>query len=112
MSTSPNQTFMGHDIYIGKSKQDNWDLIDKANQEDIWFHVASSPSSHIILKSNGKKMRDIPKQVITRCACLCKAYSSSKSTPKCEIIYTQIENVTKTKHVGEVTTANIKSMYI
>jgi predicted ribosome quality control (RQC) complex YloA/Tae2 family protein len=112
MTTSLNQTFMGFDIHVGKNKQENWDIIDQSNKDDVWFHVAGGPSSHIILKSNGRKIKDIPKKVITRCACLCKAHSSSKSTPRCEIIYTQIENVTKTNHVGEVTTQNTKTITI
>ena len=103
---------MGFDIYIGKNKQDNWDLIDRSNKDDIWFHVSNGPSSHIILKTNGSLLRDIPKQVIIRCACLCKANSSSKSVTKCEIIYTQIENVVKTTKVGEVTTSNTKIIVI
>jgi len=112
MTTIPYQTFMGFDIHIGKNKQDNWDLIDKSNKHDIWFHVANGPSSHIILKTNGSPLRDVPKQVITRCACLCKANSSSKSVTKCEIVYTQIENVVKTTRVGEVTITNTKTVII
>jgi predicted ribosome quality control (RQC) complex YloA/Tae2 family protein len=110
--SSQNHSFSGFDIYIGKNKQDNWDLIDQSNQDDIWFHVANSSSSHVILKTNGSSLKDIPKQVITRCACLCKANSSSKSVKKCEIIYTKIENVTKTNRVGEVTTINTKTIVI
>lgn len=112
MSSTPVQTFMGFDIHIGKNKQDNWNLIDQSNKHDIWFHVSNGPSSHIILKTNGSPLRDIPKQVITRCACLCKAHSASKSITKCEIIYTQIENVVKTTRVGEVTTTNTKTIFI
>jgi predicted ribosome quality control (RQC) complex YloA/Tae2 family protein len=104
--------FMGYEIIIGKNKQDNWTIIDEAVSNDIWFHVANGPSSHVILKTKEETLKKIPKQVITRCACLCKAHSSSKSVNKCEIIYTQLYNVTKTNIVGQVTTENNKVIII
>ena len=103
---------MGYEIIIGKNKQDNWTIIDEAASNDIWFHVANGPSCHIILKAKGDTLKKIPKQVITRCACLCKANSTSKSVNKCEIIYTQIQNITKTNIVGQVTTENTKTIVI
>ncbi len=88
-------------IQMGQNKQDNWDLIDAAINTDIWFHVENEPSDHIILK-NVANLRDIPRQVIKRCAYLCKINSKSKTQQKCNIMYTIIENVTKTHIVGQV----------
>ena len=100
-----------YEIFIGRNKQENWDIIDKSNQTDIWFHVANASSSHIFLKTE-EPINKIPKQVITRCACLCKSYSSSASVKKCEIIYTTISNIQKGEHVGEVITQNTKKIVI
>ena len=66
-------------IMIGENRYDNWNIIDISQPYWIWFHVADSSSSHIILQIDDIKIKDIPKQVIKRCACLCKAHSSSKS---------------------------------
>lgn len=96
-------------ILIGKDKANNWQLIDDAKETDIWFHVASSPSAHIILQT---EETSIPRQVITRCACICKSKSSKKSDKKCEIIYTTIANVRKTNIVGQVVASNTKSLVI
>ena len=92
-----------YNIKIGKNKEDNWQIIDDASETDIWFHIEDHPSCHIILKNTEKiKMRDIPKQVIKRCAYLCKINSAAKTMPKCNVIYAPISEVKKTEIVGQV----------
>jgi len=98
-------------IYIGRNKYDNWELIDNAKDSDIWFHITNSSSCHVVLQTD-IPINKIPSQVIKRCACLCKSNSNSKSEKNCEIIYTSINNVTKTKIVGEVTVTNTKKILI
>ena len=102
---------ISYTIFIGKNKNNNWDLIDNAKDSDIWFHVSNSSSSHVILQTE-LPINKIPKQVIKRCACICKSHSSSKSEKKCKIIYTTISNVTKTHIVGQVTVNNTKELSI
>ena len=87
-------------IYIGKDKSENWSLIDAAVPSDIWFHVKDVPSCHVILKCSGK-LKDVPRQVLSRCFILCKQ-NSPKSNPNSEIIYTPIKNVKKGCHEGSV----------
>ena len=98
-------------IRIGTNKQENWDLLDESSQSDIWFHVDGASSSYVILQTL-ETIKDIPREVIKRCACLCKTHSSSKAVAKCPIIYTTVKNVEKTKIVGQVQTTNCKSMII
>ena len=100
-----------YNIRIGTNKQDNWDLLDTSVKTDIWFHVNGGPSAYVILQ-NDQPIKNIPRQVIKRCACLCKSNSSSKSIKKCDIIYTFVENVRKTDIVGQVETTNIKTIII
>ena len=69
-----NETY---EIQIGKNKFENDELVRNANPNDIWFHISNSPSCHVILITNNQKA--LPKQVIKRCACLCKSNSSSSS---------------------------------
>lgn len=103
------------DVYydIGKNAQHNFDLIDNANSDDIWFHINNAPSTHIIahtagLNLNKKQLR----QIIKSGALLCKQSSKYKSVNNVEIIYTQIKNITKQKTVGSVTTINAKTIII
>ena len=35
-------------FYIGKSAQDNFDIIDNANPNDLWFHLADYSSCHVV----------------------------------------------------------------
>lgn len=98
-------------IEIGQNKQDNFDIIDSANPSDIWFHVDGMPSCHVILKTD-EKIRNIPHQVLKRCAYLCKINSKAKTLPKCDIHYTTITNVTKTNIIGQVQIKNFKIISI
>jgi predicted ribosome quality control (RQC) complex YloA/Tae2 family protein len=100
-------------IYIGQNKTENWQLIDVAEKTDIWFHVEGAPSCHVILVNlNGVKLRDVPRQVIKRCAYLCKINSSAliKSMAKCVVNYTPISEIVKTDIVGQVSVSKYKSV--
>ena len=115
MSGTESTTFI-HDavaytIHSGKSAKGNDKLLDDSSPNDIWFHVADGPSANIIL-SNPTEMaiNKIPRQVIKRCACICKA--SAKLSTKCAIIYTERANVEKTEVLGRVTTTNVRTIQI
>lgn len=98
-------------IEIGENKQDNFNIIDSASPSNIWFHVEGMPSCHVILKTE-EKIRNIPHQVLKRCAYLCKINSKAKTLPKCEISFTTINNVTKTNIIGQVQIKNFKIISI
>jgi predicted ribosome quality control (RQC) complex YloA/Tae2 family protein len=98
-------------IIIGKNKNDNFAIIDESVETDIWFHVENEPSCHVILK-NTSKTHVIPKQVIKRCAYLCKINSKAKTQKKSTVIYTTINNVIKTDIPGQVTVTNVKSVFV
>jgi len=98
-------------IIVGKNKKENFDIIDDAVDTDLWFHVHNESSCHVILK-NTNKIRDIPLQVIKRCAYLCKINSKSKIQRKCTVVYTQIKNVIKTEIVGQVLVSSYKSVNV
>lgn len=99
-------------IYIGENAQENWNLIDKSGQNDLWFHVENNPSCHIVLNINSRKK--VHKSVINYCAKLCKENSKKyiKNSKKCKIIYTQIKNVSKSDKVGSVNIKNTKVIKI
>ncbi len=96
-----------YNIKIGRSSAENTQLVQNANKSDIWFHLSDSPSCHVVLETN-TKINHISRQVISRCAYLCKMYS--KTPPKCKVIYTQIENVQTTRIPGQVVTTNCKTI--
>jgi predicted ribosome quality control (RQC) complex YloA/Tae2 family protein len=115
MSATESTAFI-HDettytIHSGKSAKGNDKLLDDSSPNDVWFHVADAPSSHIILRNpTNLAINKIPRQVIKRCACICKA--SAKLSTKCAIIYTERANVEKTEILGRVTTTNVRTIQI
>jgi len=100
------------DIIIGKNKHHNWKIINAAEQHDLWFHVADSPSSHCILVTHGETPTYAQ---IKQVAVICKQHSRSKSLKKVEINYTEIWNVQKDVRSGPgsvILTGACKSIYI
>ena len=92
-----------YEILIGKNKEENWQIIDNALSDDVWFHIDNQPSCHVILKNTEEvKLRDIPKQALKRAAYLCKINSAAKTQPKCDVIYAPISAIIKTQNVGQV----------
>lgn len=103
-------------IQIGTNAMENWNLIDKSNHNDLWFHVEGYPSGHVVVKeitSNKNveykkdKLFGYPYSLIMECARLCKNQSKLKNS-RCKIVYTNISNITKGKEIGSVLTKNEK----
>lgn len=96
-------------IYVGESAQDNWDLIDKASQNDLWFHLESFPSPHVIVVINDPKIKT-PKSVLKYAAELCHEHSKYKLIKKVKVIWTEIKNVSKADKVGAVHTKKTRTI--
>jgi predicted ribosome quality control (RQC) complex YloA/Tae2 family protein len=93
-------------VLIGRNAQDNWDIISISNHDDLWFHIESNPSCHVILKT---EERDIPKKVIYLCAQMCKENSKFKGCRSVAVIYSKIRDIRKGGKVGEVIVRNSKT---
>jgi predicted ribosome quality control (RQC) complex YloA/Tae2 family protein len=100
------------EIHIGKSAEENWQIIDNAEQTDIWFHLDNFPSSHVILKTQSHKIKEFNKSTLIKCASLCKENSKSSGQKDISIIYTLIKNVQKIEPIGSVTTNSTKTIKI
>lgn len=98
---------------IGKSSQENHDIIDKANPYDLWFHVSNYPSCHVICKLEDIKYdKKMFNKIVKQGALCCKQYCKFKNVQDLTIIYTRIKNVIKTNIPGQVTTEHIKYISI
>ena len=99
--------------YIGTSASDNFDVIDMGSPSDYWFHANDSSSCHIVAKiPDGIDKRGL-KSIIKHGALLCK--QNTNKLAKCdrvEIIYTQLNNVTKTNILGMVEITNRKIIVV
>ena len=86
----------GFDLYVGKNNLQNDELTFKmASPSDIWFHANDMPGSHVILKSRGLAMNDIPDRVFEEAASLAAWYSSGRAQGKVEIDYLERRDVKK-----------------
>jgi len=96
-------------FYIGKTQNENFEVIDKGSANDLWFHANNISSCHVvaIIPDNiGKKEL---KYIIKVGALLCKNNTNKlKSIKNVEIIYTQLLNIEKTNTPGCVLTKNTK----
>ncbi len=100
------------EIIIGKSAKENWQIIDEASENDIWFHLDDYPSSHIILKTENIDIKDFNKQTLIHCASLCKEQSKYSNMKNISVIYTKIKNVKKSDIIGSVNTTLTKKIKI
>ena len=106
-----NETFV---FQVGSNAQDNFAIIDKSNNHDLWFHIENESSCHVIC-SMPKEATYVKKQIryiIKQGALICKQYSRFKSMPKIDVVYTTIANITKTDTIGRVIVENGKTIAI
>ncbi len=98
-------------FYIGKTQTENFDVIDKGNDHDLWFHAKNDSSCHVVCNLPDDIDKKELRYIITTGALLCKNNTNKlKSLKNIEIIYTQIKNITKTKIPGCVETQNVKTV--
>ena len=86
----------GFDIYVGKNNTQNDALtFHFADPGDIWMHANDMPGSHVILRSGGKSMEEIPDRAFEEAASLAAWYSAGRAQGKVEIDYLYRRNVKK-----------------
>jgi predicted ribosome quality control (RQC) complex YloA/Tae2 family protein len=99
--------------FIGKSKEDNFKVIDAGNENDLWFHAENESSCHVVCQVPEDIDKSDMRYIIKIGALLCKNNTNKLKTQKnVQIIYTQIKNVFKTNVEGCVQTKNIKTIII
>jgi predicted ribosome quality control (RQC) complex YloA/Tae2 family protein len=99
---------------IGGNAQENFDMIDTASPDDLWFHVDNLPSEHVVASIPIDKKIDKKQlgKIVTQGALLCKQFSKYASTKNLPIVYTRIKDVEKTEKIGCVLTQNQKIINI
>lgn len=86
----------GFDLYVGKNNFQNDMLSTKfANGNDWWFHAKEIPGSHVIMKSNGLTMEEIPDRAYEEAASLAAYYSKDKDAPKVSVDYIMKKHIKK-----------------
>jgi predicted ribosome quality control (RQC) complex YloA/Tae2 family protein len=100
-------------FYIGQDKNDNFDVIDKGEPNDMWFHANEISSCHIVALIPNELPKKQMKYIIKAGAMLCKKHTNKLNNSKqTEIIYTQIKNIEKTQYLGCVNVKNEKMIIV
>lgn len=100
--------------YIGKSKLDNFNLIDISNPNDLWFHAKNDSSCYVVAKIHEEENKNLTKKqimtIIKKASLLCKQNTNKLYEEKnVEIIYTLVKNIIKTDTIGSVIANNTKT---
>ena len=82
----------GFTVYVGKNNKQNDLLTKSANKEDMWFHTQKIHGSHVILKTEGKK---VDFDTILKCASLAAKNSKAKNSNNVPVDYTFVKYVRK-----------------
>lgn len=100
-------------FHIGQNKNENFDVINKGEPDDLWFHANEVSSCHVVAIIPKDISRKEIKYIIKAGAILCKKYTNKlKSLSDIEIIYTKIKNIEKTECLGCVKVKNENKIII
>lgn len=100
-------------FYIGQNKNENFEIIDMANENDLWFHASGTSSCHVIASIPLDIDKNLLNKIIIQGSLLCKINTNKlKNINNVNICYTQIKNITKTNIIGMVNTKNTKIISI
>jgi len=96
-------------FYIGKNQNENFEVIDKGSEDDLWFHAADVSSCHVVCQLPPDIDKKMMRYIITTGALLCKNNTNKlKPMKNVNIVYTKIRNIVKTDVPGCVVTKDAK----
>ena len=98
----------GSIIKIGKNAAENFNIIDSANPNDLWFHLKNLPSCHVILETNAN---GINYSDIRQAAEQCLANTKYREMNSVYVEYLPVNDVVKTNVPGKVILKH-KPLYI
>jgi hypothetical protein len=88
-------------FYIGRTQEENHDVIALGSSRDLWFHAANKPSCHVIAVLPVTMDRRQRGAIIRRGAYLCKSYTTGSPSA---IMYAPLTHVTPVVDIpGQVT---------
>ena len=110
-STPKKYDINGFTVFVGKNNKQNDALTKGANKEDMWFHTQKIHGSHVILKTEGKK---VDFDTILKCASLAAKNSKAKNSSNVPVDYTFVKYVRKPSgsKPGMAVYVNYKTVFV
>jgi len=102
----------GLEIVVGRSDQENDELLHWARRTDIWLHAQGVAGSHVILRARGKETPD--HRSIVQAAAIAAYFSKSKTSALVPVAWTLLKYVVKRKGQGpgQVTYTREKVLFV
>lgn len=86
----------GYLLYVGKNNYQNETVsFQIAEGKDFWFHVKGTSGSHVIAKTEGKTLEELPDRLFIEASELAAYFSSERENEKVEVDYTERKNLKK-----------------
>ncbi len=100
-------------FYIGRTQQENHEVLDHGKPTDLWFHLADTSSCHVVAILPDDCDRKVRGAILRRGASICKQYTakaaSARSVP---VTYTTVANVTKDRIPGRVMVNDARTIVV
>lgn len=88
----------GYVIWIGRnSRQNEAVTFKKANSQDIWLHARQVPGAHVIIRNDGRRIKD---ELIAESAAVAAWYSKRRGDSSVQVDYTRVKYVKAIKGAG------------
>ncbi len=102
----------GLEIIVGRSDQENDELIHWARRTDVWLHAQGVGGSHVILRAPGKQAPD--HRSIAQAATIAAYFSKAKTSALVPVAWTLLKYVVKRKGQGpgQVTYTREKVLFV
>ena len=102
----------GYVIFIGRNSRQNEALTFKtANPQDIWLHVRDAPGAHVVIRNDGRRIKD---ELIAEAAAVAAYYSKQRENTRVQVDYTRVKYVKAIKGAGPgmVAYRNERSIFV
>lgn len=88
----------GYVVWIGRNSRQNEQVTFKtANGQDIWLHARDVPGAHVIIRNDGRRIKD---ELIAEAAAVAAYYSKKRTDGNVLVDYTRVKYVNAIKGAG------------
>ena len=88
----------GYVIWVGRNSRQNEQLTFKtANAQDLWLHARDVPGAHVIIRNDGRRIKD---ELIAEAAAVTAWYSARRSETRVQVDYTRVKYLRAIKGAG------------
>jgi predicted ribosome quality control (RQC) complex YloA/Tae2 family protein len=98
-------------IYVGENASENWKLLKQSKKYHLFFHLTCFSSCFVLVKSLNDVSNIYPRNLIYKCAEICKNHTKYKNLTHISVDYCMCENVSvDNDSIGSVRYKNNKKV--